>query len=176
MGVSNIKLRPCNVTWGTDDLGILDGNIEIKFAQKSVEIKGHQFGDTVLDKFNIGGSAEVSLTLQETDKATVEKILGINGGSQTPSAGTLVVGSGDAGNFKSQKAAAKKLVLNPVAKGSADHTEDFAFWLAYPEADGISLDPSKPSVVKVKFTVFRDESKPSDMNMWVYGDHTQTLT
>lgn len=73
MNTENIKVEPLTAKWNDIELGALDGDIEIKFKEDSVDIKAHETGSNILDAIRTGKVVEaISLTMQES---SLEKIL-----------------------------------------------------------------------------------------------------
>lgn len=83
--VLNIKLEPCNVKWGNDELGYLDGSIEVALEEQGVEVTAQQEGANILDMLRNGKSVEVSLTIKETSLAQLERIFKAGGAEATAS-------------------------------------------------------------------------------------------
>ena len=138
--VTNVEVRPVNVTWGGSALGFTDGDIEVAFVEDTVDVQAHQEGTNVLSAIRTGKSVEISLTLKEVNKANLDYLYGQSGSSATASgASASVVGWGNAKDFTQVLTQAGKLVLHPVANGATNYTEDLAFWKAYPVPGSLTL-------------------------------------
>ncbi len=81
--LTNIKVEPCSVTWGSLDLGYLDGNVEVTTEEVGAEITAHQHGANVLDMIRTGKTLEVGLTLKEFHAANFQAIYGAGGAVAT---------------------------------------------------------------------------------------------
>jgi hypothetical protein len=172
--LANIKMRPCTVTWNATDLGYTEGDIEIKFKEKSVDITAHQTGTQVLDSIRTGTELELTLTLKETSVAQLETLFEVAGGTMTPT--TKASGWGSSRRFTGQLAGSQKLILHPVTITAGTLTDDIAFWKAYPMLDTLKASGENPMNVSITFKIFPDLAKNSAVDMFVIGDHTQTFT
>jgi hypothetical protein len=52
--VGNVRVEPCRVIWNGLDLGLTEGDIDVKTAEKSVKIMAHQEGSNELDAIRTG--------------------------------------------------------------------------------------------------------------------------
>lgn len=80
--VANIRVVPCRVIWGGVDLGLTDGDLEFKLAEKAVDITAHQEGSNVLDAIRTGKSLSLAVKLQETTVAQLRAAI-LNGGGDS---------------------------------------------------------------------------------------------
>lgn len=172
--LSNIKIKPCTVTWNSIDLGYTDGEIEVSFEEKLKEIMAHQEGENVLTAIRTGHGVEVTVTLKESAVAVLKNLFDAASGSPTPGAGTEVLGWGSAKDFTPVTAEAQKLVLHPIANG-ASLAEDMAFWKAYPMIQSLNLSGESETLIPVTFKIFPDLAKESTVRLMCIGDHTQDL-
>lgn len=86
VNVANIQVEPCDVKWGDEWLGFLDGDIEITTEEMGAEVTAHQEGTNVLDIIRTGKKAEIALTLKETAVAKITNLLLAGGETSTPAA------------------------------------------------------------------------------------------
>ena len=70
-----VRVEAVRVSWGGIDLGLLDGDIDYKSEEQSVDITAHQTGSTVLDSFRTGRKMELALTLKETSAAQINTMI-----------------------------------------------------------------------------------------------------
>lgn len=173
--LANIKIKPSTVTWGSTDLGYIDGDIEVSFEEKTKEITAHQEGENVLTAIRTGHGAEVTLTMKESTAAILKTLLEAASGTITPGAGTEVMGWGSTKDFTPVTAEAAKLVIHPIAEGTSK-LEDVFFWKAYPMIQSLNFSGESESLVPVTFKIFPDTTKNSDVRLGGVGDHSQTLT
>ena len=176
MGAANIQINPVTVTWGTTDLGLCEGDIEISFDEKLLEIKAHQTGEQILAAIRTAKNVSIKMTIQETHKANLKAIFGQAGESLTPTSGTEVTGWGSSTNSVNVLTSGQKLVLHPVGKGSTDYAEDLCFWIAYLNVNSIKFSGEKQEAVEVQFKIYPDSTKDPKVDLFVYGDHTQDLS
>lgn len=172
--VANMKLKPCTVTWNTQDLGYTEGDIEVSFSENLTDITSHQTGTDVLGQIRTGKNVEVKLTLKETTVAALKRVFSASGGVVTPSGGTDAVGWGTDKQFTSTVGDAAMLVLHPIEMGIGK-TEDTTFWKAYPMVESINYSSENLSTVSVTFKVYRDDSKPAAISFFCFGDGTQSF-
>lgn len=89
--VANVKVEPCNVTWDGDDLGFIDGDLEITTEEQSVDITAHQEGTQLLDSIRTGNTVSIALVLKESAVANIQRLLNAGGEAATPAAEVTTV-------------------------------------------------------------------------------------
>jgi hypothetical protein len=154
-------------------VGSLSGDIEVSgFGATEIEIKEHQSGSTPIAKIVTGmKNPEVSFKMQETDKATLQKVFTWTGNySMTPEGanGTEGFGFGMAGVGASKPR--QQVRIHPIAKGS-DLSQDIVFWACTADLDKLALSSEKVVEVPVKMTAYPDDSKPPMHNIMYIGDY-----
>jgi len=170
---SGMTLTVCQ-EGGTLDLGLLDGDVETSFEEILLSINCHQEGLTPLAELRQGITSEVSLTMKEGDFDKFKQIFASTaGGKFTPVAGTEVFGWGDSKQGLNALVQARRLNLNPVANGAADHSRDLTFWKAYPKPDTIVFSGENPQTLSMTFSMYLDDAKDSRIKMFCFGDYTQ---
>lgn len=161
-----------------EELGCLDGDIELAFSPSSVDVTCHESGVTTVASFQ-NGVEEVTVTLSmlETTAAKLKKVLMKTQGSLIPvgSSGTEVLGIGTYGDFKNQLNNAAKLVIHPKRLLAADKSLDVTAWKAIPELQGLTFSSEGPVTFPLVFKCFVDSSKSSRANIIVFGDHSQSV-
>lgn len=171
----SIKIEPMNVTWGGSDLGSTAGGVEVSFSEELVDITADQTGSQVLDALRTGNSVEVSMTIKEMTVARWSQIFEDGGGGAlTPGAGTEVVGYGSSKKFTAISTQAKELKLKPV--GSADDLRNLHFFKAYVLPGSVSFSGEEISEMSLTFRCIPDTTKNAAIDLFVFGDGTQTLT
>lgn len=159
-------------------VGLIDGDIEVSaLSRNPVDITAHQKGATVLGQIFTGsGNPEMTFNMKEVTKANYEKILRYAAGSFQPVAAssTSVIGGGSQGLFGSPKFV--KVVLHPVRLGTADKSADYCFHKCTMDLDSISFSGENILTLPVNVKAFEDETKHPAINVWMYGDWSQTLT
>lgn len=162
------------VTAGSlDDLGLLEGDIEVTFEEKSLDITAHQTGADILAKLRQGKISKVKLTMQETDNSKMNFIFKQAGSNYTPSGGTQVVGWGSSTNSLNVIPQSKKLILHPHVLASSDRSRDLSFWLAYLTPGSVKFSGEKQLMIECEFQTFTDTKRVSEVDLFVYGDHLQ---
>ncbi len=158
------------------DLGYCDGDISLKLDEKLLDITAHQTGVDPLTSLRQGKTAEISMTLKETDIDNIQMVLKQAGNMMTPSGGTEVVAWGAATNAQNVISKAGKLVLHPVTAASAsDYSRDWAFWKAHLKADSVKFSGDKEMLVSVTFKCYSADDIIPTANLFVFGDHTQNF-
>ena len=153
--------------------GCIEGDIEMGgFEQDKVEITCHDSGTTIKNELISGYSKPtISFTLQETDKASLKKILIMAGmKSFTPIGADKdeVFGYGPA-NVGGQNP--KVLInLHPVALDASDKTEDWNIWSAELGLDTFTFSGENVSTVPASFNIYPDETKPKTIQFFMIGD------
>lgn len=168
-------VEPMDVTWNSNDLGATEGGVELTFTEDLVDVVADQEGTRVLDAIRTGNGVEVTLTLKEMTVARWAQILEDGGGdSLTPSMGTEVVGYGKSKNFTAISTEATALTLKPT--GSSDDLRNLLFHKAYPIPGSISFAGDATQGMSVTFRVIPDSTLDDGIELFAYGDGTQTLT
>jgi hypothetical protein len=170
--VTNIKVKPMEVTWGGSALGFTEGDLELTINEAVVDITAHQEGSNVLSAIRTGKNAELSLSLKETNKALLDYILSKSGSSITASgASSAVIGWGGAKDFTHVLTESAKLVLHPVANASGNYVDDIAAWKAYPMPESISFSGENPSLLNITFKIYPDSTKAKAARLLIFGNH-----
>jgi hypothetical protein len=157
------------------DCGLLDGNVESSFESQFLEIKSHQTGTSLRAELRQGTTAEISLTMQETDVARIKEVFAtVNGGTHTPSGGTELFGWGTNLQGTNTIIQARRLVLHPVTMG-ADRSRDLCFWKAMAMPETMVFSGEEVNTIAVTFKTYIDSEKPEEIQHWSYGDWTQLI-
>lgn len=155
-------------------LGLLDGDVSVAFEESTLELTAHQTGTSIRADLRQGNNATVSLVLKESDNPLRKNMFSNTaGGTHTPSGGTELFGWGNNKQGLSTVVDAGRLVLHPVALASNDYSRDLCFWLAYPLINSITFSGENPEVMEIEFKCYIDESKPEEISLFAFGDHTQ---
>lgn len=84
-------LGPCQIEWGTDNLGEFWEGIEFKFEEGFADVFEARFGQAPVDSVLIGaGTCELTVPFTRTSLANLTKLL--PGGSESGSSGVVVYG------------------------------------------------------------------------------------
>lgn len=159
-----------------DELGCIDGDIEVAFEESFIDVNCHAEGVTPVAQLKNGvSSVEVTLNLQETTKEKLKKMFTKSGGSFTPDGGTEVFGMGTFKNFENMFKYAAKLRLHPVRLLDGDRSEDFTFHKALPNLTGLTFSGENVFTLPVTFRVYPAQSIDSRVNYFAIGDGSQSL-
>lgn len=160
---------------GSLAMGYLDGDIEVTFEEQQLDITAHQTGTTVLTGLRQGLINEISMTMKEADAEKYkELLLGTAGATYTPGGGSEVMGWGTQSLGQNVIIKARRLVLHPVSLSAGDKSRDICFWKAYALPETLVISGENPKTLGLKFKVYRDDSKPTGINQFVFGDWSQS--
>lgn len=155
------------------EVGCIQGDIEVSgFTQQKKEITCHHSGTTVLDERITGyDKLEIGLTLQETDKASLEKVFRLLGMPVFTPIGAdkdSVFGYGpqNVGGANPRF----KVRFHKVGVDASNMSEDYNFWTCELGLDTLNFSGENESVVPVTMTVYPDSSKPTGIQFFMIGD------
>jgi hypothetical protein len=160
---------------GSTYLGLLDGDIEVSFEETLFELTAHQTGVSKIADLRQGVSAEVSLTIKESDAEIYKAMITAAGGSYTPSGGTELYGWGKSRQGSNTIIQARRLTLHPVRLADNVYTDDLCFWKAYPLPDSVTYSGENPRVLSVTFRCYLDTQQNDAIELFAFGDWTQEI-
>jgi hypothetical protein len=153
--------------------GCLQGDIEVGgFEQSKVEITCHESGTTVRsEKISGYSKPTLSFTLQETDKASIQRLFVLYGMNVFTPVGAdkeAVFGYGPLNIGGSNP----KILVNmhPVELDAADKSEDWNFWNAELSIDSFTFSGESVNTIPATFNIFPDDSKPKAIGFFMIGD------
>lgn len=159
-----------------DELGCIEGDIEVAFEESFIDVTCHAEGATPVAQLKNGvSSVEVTLNLQETTKEKLKKMFVKSGGSFIPDGGTEVFGMGTFKNFENMFKYATKLRLHPVRLLDGDRGEDYTFHKAIPNLTGLTFSGENVFSLPITFKVYPAEGIDSRVNYFSIGDGSQNL-
>lgn len=159
---------------GSMDMGYMDGDIEVTFEETVLDITAHQDGVTPLTSLRQGLVNGIALTMKEADYDKYKSLmLATAGAALTPGGGTEVFGWGSASLGGNVIVKARRLVLHPVALDTSDKSRDLCFWKAYAQPDSLTISGENPKTLGLNFKVYKDPSKPSGIDQFVFKDWSQ---
>lgn len=151
----------------------LAGEISLEgFETEKLDILCHATGTTVLDQRITGyANLSLSLTFQDTAKASIERLLRMYGMYAFTPVGAdkeSVFGYGP-----SQVGGANpkvQITLHPVSKDAADKSEDYNLWMCELSLESFTFSGTDLSQIPATFAVFPDTTKPKAIQFFMYGD------
>jgi len=159
------------------DIGYIDGNVELALAQQLFDVTAHQAGTEVLGKLVTGTElGPLSVTMKETVAAKLKELMEVAGVSFTPSGGTEVTAIGAlAGSkqFENVFPYSRTLVMHPTKNLATNLSNDFAFWVAYPNLNNLIISGEEDRKLEVEFSFFLDEERANEASKMVFGDWQQ---
>lgn len=156
------------------EVGCIDGDIELSFAEDLAEITCHDSGTSIVGHLVTGKTVTVTLSFKETNKENLKKLLVQSGGSYTPigASSTEVSGMGTGKLFKNTYSTAMKVVLHPKRLPTGDLTENWTFWKAYAQLESLVFSGENIMTVPVTFNCYPDTTKHAAIQYFAYGDIT----
>lgn len=159
-----------------DELGCIDGDIEVSFEESFIDVQCHAEGTTPVAQLKNGvSSVEVTMNLEETTKEKLKKMFVKSGGSFIPDNGSEVFGMGTFKNFENMFKYATKLRLHPVRLLDGDPSEDYTFHKAIPNLTGLTFSGENVFTLPITFKVYPAEGVDSRVNYFSIGDGSQSL-
>jgi hypothetical protein len=159
-----------------DDLGCIEGDIEVSFEESFIDVNCHAEGATPVAQLKNGvSSVEVSMNIQETTTEQMKKLFVKSGGSFIPDEGTEVFGMGTFKNFENMFKYATKLRLHPVRLLDGDRSGDYTFHKAMPNLKGLTFSGENPFNIPLTFKVYPAENIDTRVNYFSIGDGSQSL-
>jgi len=158
-----------------EDVGYIDGSIELTHEEDFVDVTSHQTGTTNLSHIRTGVQVSMTMTFKETTMAQLRKLFAFPGGAYIPegAAKTEVFGSGSLKQFRQTFEDARKLVLHPVVLDPANKLRDVTAWSAYPQLDSLTYSGDEILTIPVTFMVYPDFAKPKPIQYICFGDSSQ---
>ena len=159
-----------------DELGCIQGDIEVAFEESFIDVTCHAEGITPVAQLKNGvSSVEVTLNLEETTNEKLKKMFVKTGGSFIPDNGSEVFGMGTFKNFENMFKYATKLRLHPVRLLDGDRSGDYTFHKAIPNLTGLTFSGENVFTLPVTFKVYPAEGINSRVNYFAIGDGGQSL-
>jgi hypothetical protein len=130
--VTNVKLGACTVMYGTDDLGLTKGGVNVQITTQTKEITTDQFGVAAVNEYIQGRMVTVKVPMAESDLAKLA--LALPGSVLVTDATDMTKKKLTVSNNQgvSLRDLAKKLVLHPKALAAGLKNEDTVIPLAAP--------------------------------------------
>jgi hypothetical protein len=165
MALPTGDLGPCQVSWGSDDLGPTLGGVVFKEEVHSVDIKEDGHGDTPVDAVFTGRIVTVECKFTRSSLTQLEAMITSStaGGSNLKVVNTV----GD-----QMFANAEELILKPLVNNTASATT--TEWLhvhkTYPVAAvEFGYDNSGQRIINVTFRAFPDDTSGQVGEIWRMG-------
>lgn len=170
--VNNIQLGACTVTFGTNDLGLTKGGVEVSIATSTYKINVDQFGESEVNEYITGRTASVKTPLAET---SLDRFQIMFPGSTIVTDATVSTKkklNGNAAQGVSLRSLADILTLHPKAIISTDKSQDFTLPVASPKGDiSFAYKHNEERVYNVEFMGYPDLTTGL---LFVIGDKTAT--
>lgn len=174
--ISNLGLEIVTQGDSEDELGCIEGDIEVAFEESFIDVTCHAEGITPVAQLKNGvSSVEITLNLQETSLAQLKKMFVKTGGSFVPDGGSEVFGMGTFKNFENMFKYASKLRLHPVRLLDGDLSNDYTFHKAIPNLTGINFSGENVFALPLTFKVYPAPGINSRVNYFSIGDGSQSL-
>jgi hypothetical protein len=158
--------------FGSTDLGLTKGGVEVTVSTNTYKITVDQFGQTEINEYIMGRTAMVKVPLAETDLTIFSKVIPgstlVTDGT-TPTKKQLKVPTGVGVGLR---AFADVLKCHPIALGSTAKNQDFTLPVSAPKGEfqfAFKLDEER--IYNVEFIGYPDLSTGL---LYVIGDTTAT--
>ena len=155
-------------------LGLLSGDVAVTFEEATLELTAHQSSTSIRADLRQGVNATVALTLQESDTPLRKSMFTGTAGGAITGGTSEVFGWGSIKQGLSTITDAGRLIMHPVALDDSDLSRDLCFWKAYPLISSLTFSGENPEVMEIEFKCYLDDSKYAGINLFSFGDHTQT--
>jgi hypothetical protein len=169
---NNVQLGTCSVTFGSTDLGLTKGGVEVQVTTETYKIVVDQFGSTEINEYITGRNAMVKVPMAETDLTLLASVIP---GSTLVTDGTdptkkkVNVGTTTGASLRTY---AQALVLHPLAQATSSKNFDFSIPIACPKGDfTFSYKLDEERIYNVEFYAFPDLTTGL---LYVIGDATAT--
>lgn len=167
MGIDNVKLGVCRVTYNSVDMGLTKGGCEFTYTPEYHDTTVDQYGKTIVNKILVGENVQAKVILAESTLANIKAACpaGQLVGTATQK---ITVGSKPGKDLLSQ---AKTLTLHPVALPEADHSFDITIYKAVITSElKLNFKVEEEQVVEVVFSGLVDQSKADGDMLFCIGD------
>lgn len=160
-----------------ENVGYIDGEMELNNAEQILDIMSHQTGTTVIGGIRTGRESSMTINFAETSTAQMKKYLENAGGNVINLTDTVstAVGLGTTKDFTNIIDNAKQLVMHPRRNAITDRSEDWCFWNAYPALEAMTLSGENKLVVPATFRFMPDDNRDRDYVYGVFGDWDDSL-
>lgn len=169
---NNVQLGTCSVVFGSTDLGLTKGGVQVAVTTETYKIVVDQFGSTEINEYITGRNATITVPLAETDLNTLATVI---------PGSTLVTDGGDPTKKKinvstttgtSLRTYAQQLTLHPLAQATSSKNFDFSVPIACPKGDfTFSYKLDEERIYSVEFYAFPDLNTNL---LYVIGDPSAT--
>lgn len=168
MDVSNVKIGPAKITYGSTEVGHTLGGSKVAYEQKFADIKVDYYGDTPVDRVLTGEGLTVKVKLAESTLENLKACMPFASLENSGQKNMLSVGS-----IAGQKASANvaTLVLHPTYLADNDTSEDVVMYKAVStEPIELNYEYDNERVYEVTFVALIDESKEDGNLLGHFGD------
>jgi hypothetical protein len=168
----NVQLGSCSVLFGSTDLGLTKGGVEVSVATNTHKVTVDQFGQTEINEYIMGRTCTVKVPMAESDLALLAAVipgavLVTDGTVSTKKKITVPHGQGT-----SLRAFADELVLHPIALAAGSMNQDFTVPIAAPKGEfQFAYKFDEERVYNVEFMGYPDLTTGL---LYVIGDTTAT--
>lgn len=151
----------------------LKGDITLEgLGQQKIEITCHDTGTTVqAEKITGYDKPVLNLTFQETDKASLQKLMVMYGMPVFTPVGadqTAIFGYGPANVGGSNPKI--KVRLHDANEDDSNKTSDYTFWSCELGLESFNFSGENLSEIPATFTIYPDTTKPKGIQFWMQGD------
>lgn len=154
--IQNVRMGPCSMQWGINDIGNTLGGAKVTITRKLTPLKVDKYGDSSVDQVLTDVQVEVMTKVAEPVVSLIKESMP-EGSYNTGGVGTQLGIA--AGEGASMRALAQTLTLHPLSKIASDTSEDVTVYLAVPTASPvINYEVSNQRVFDLTFTALVTEA------------------
>lgn len=150
-------LGPCQVLFGTTDLGSTFGGVKFRYSEEDTPVMEDQEGTASVDDIITGYKCEIEVPLTRMALASLNSVLAGCSGSGTEVASGYITVRASVGTSRYDRA--QKLTLKPIVGGvaSTDSDEWLIVWKSSPRPDfELAYDATGQRIYKLMFKGFAD--------------------
>jgi len=148
--------------------------IEVSFGTETVELTANQFGATIIGESFAGNSIEITTAFFEVDASLREQLLSSTGATEDLGGGKKFSGGGEGKLFQNLDDSSKRMIIHPIRNASDNRDDDFVVWRAVFKPDSYNFDGENQRALSGMFSGFLDASKKDSINLYGFGDWTDS--
>lgn len=147
---------------------IQQGGGNLSTSQELEDVKQDDLGETIVNQILKGAGVSLELALREMNTARWNSLVGKGYGDISGQA----VGYGTSKLYRSAFEFAAQLTGHPVRLPLSDLTNDITIWKTVASLNSSNYSGSEIQSAEMEFVGLVDSSKPSEVNIFLRGDHT----
>lgn len=151
---------------------VASGGGSLSTEQALTEVTSDQTGSLILDNIVTGGSLSLELTIAELTTERWQTLIGNGYGDNYTKNLSDLTGYGSSKIYTSSFNYAAQLVGHPIRLPYSERSKDIVIWKTVASLNSINFSGTDLQSAEMSFVGLRDTSKPSEIDMFAYGDHS----